>query len=143
MKTRYDKKCEIILNDEVIPLEENRSKITFYNKHKVAIRKIEVDPCAIPQETRCDWLLIRPDDKEFFVELKGSNLKHAFEQIEKSIELIAKDCYVRDKNIYIIISNFPKKKPNTQVERKYFQDKYNAKLMVERTNYIVEDIQTA
>jgi hypothetical protein len=143
MKKRYPDRCEEKVTDEALVLEENRSNITFINKNKDEILKVKVDKCVTFDEVICDWLLIRPDDKEFFIELKGSNIKHAYDQIERSIIKVAKDCYVREKNIYIVMSNYPKKKINTQVKRKYFQDIYKAKLFVERTNYIVKDILTA
>jgi DNA-binding protein YbaB len=132
------KKCEKIITDVEINLSENRSNITFINKNKEDIRKVTVDGCAITQGIRCDWLLIRPDDKEFFVELKGSDLKHAYEQIERSIKQIAKDCYIREKNIYIVMSKYPSKPPALQFMQRYFQDTYKATLMVIETDTIQE-----
>jgi hypothetical protein len=139
---KYPEHCKKIISYPIIVLEEEGRKITFKNNNE-NIRKVRVDDCAIEDGIRCDWLLIRSDNKEFFVELKGKNLEHAFKQIEKSIEKISDNPKKGNKNIYIVISRSPIKSSQIQFKEEYFRKKYNAKKLLIREIMPEIDIQTA
>ena len=79
---RYDKK---------IVLQENKSKITFLNSNQDKILTIKVDGCAIgDNETlRGDYALMPSDEVGIYVELNGSDIVHAVEQIKSTIRLLS------------------------------------------------------
>jgi hypothetical protein len=54
----------------------------FENATRHNIDQIEVDGCAIVDGPRCDWLInVDKTQQSVFVELKGSNVPHAVEQL--------------------------------------------------------------
>lgn len=142
MKKKIPQECvESVIYPKIV-LEENGRKITFKN-NKVKIKKVRVDGCAIKENiVKCDWLLIRPDKKEFFVELKGKNLDHAFKQIELSIKMISDKPKIGI-NIYIVISRSPNTSTQIQVKTDHFRKNYNVKKLLVKENMPEIDIQTA
>lgn len=71
---------------------ENGCKHEAKNPDKKAIRQFKVDGEVFPKghdPERCDWLLL--DDTKgnaYYIELKGSDIPHAIEQIESTIREI-------------------------------------------------------
>ena len=61
------------------------------------VEKIEVDGCVITEGIRCDWL-VRLNDatskEEIYVELKGSDVYHAVEQLQASVERLSAGSWV-------------------------------------------------
>ena len=72
---------------------ENRCSHIAYNPEQKYIRQFKVDGEVLPAGTapqRCDYLLL--DDtthKSYYIELKGSDISTAIEQIESTISLIS------------------------------------------------------
>lgn len=64
------KECTLSSTDSKIKCEENKRKIIFNNKNRYRVEKIIVDGCQITSGIRCDFL-VKHEQKEFFVELKG------------------------------------------------------------------------
>ena len=81
--------CETRTRNRLIVLEEKRSKMTFRNSTRAVVRKVQIVGCAITKGPRCDWLLINRDAIEHYVELKGSNVRYAFKQIETTIRKVS------------------------------------------------------
>jgi hypothetical protein len=77
-------KCEHITQNPIIPLEEKQSKIIFENPAKLEVCVLRVDHTeqaegAIKDGIRCDFALTAEAiEAEFYIELKGSDIKHAF-----------------------------------------------------------------
>lgn len=75
--------------DSNIKFEEQKSKIVFVNRLKKVCLKVDVDGGVIPSaehSLRCDKLLVEKLKPLFcFVELKGVDIEHAIEQLEKSL----------------------------------------------------------
>ncbi len=70
--------------------KENRSEYRGINKKQQSVRLFHVDGGLIRDKAteRCDYLLLNDDLKEaYFIELKSSKLKHAYEQIQQTISL--------------------------------------------------------
>lgn len=62
--------------------QENKRKLTLNNKNKKETERIEVDGKAINTGIRCDYMLkIKADDLDIYIELKGTDLEHAKNQI--------------------------------------------------------------
>lgn len=84
--------CEKTEKHRLIVREEKSKKITFLNKDKSEVNVIEVDGCKIIAGNKCDWLFIEVKNQyEIFVELKGSDIKHACLQIETTIPQLTQD----------------------------------------------------
>lgn len=72
---------------------KSRSEYIYWNKSLDALSKYRVDGCLITDNgSKCDYLLLNITKKvSYFIELKGSNLIKAVEQIDRSIDLLHKD----------------------------------------------------
>lgn len=77
--------CENKVIDSRIVFEEKKSKVTFLNPNGFLQRKIKIDNCVITEGIRCDYLLITDKRLYYFVELKGSDVDHAVEQIAQTL----------------------------------------------------------
>ncbi|NEO65551.1 MAG: hypothetical protein F6J98_36230 [Moorea sp. SIO4G2] len=130
--------CEEYKDDEKIVLKENKSKITFENSKRDKILVIKVDGCAIAdnETKRCDYALVC-SNVEIYVELKGSKILHAVEQIESTIRLLSDNPQKIDKRCFVVFTRFglPKLRTNIQNIKSKFNKNYNATLIVEKTPY--------
>ncbi len=80
--------------DKEIVCRENQSEYRYINNAKQRVAKIRVDGGLILDKNRqkCDWLLVDCDSaRSFFIELKGSNVNKALEQISTSLDLLWSD----------------------------------------------------
>lgn len=72
---------------------ENHCKHIGDNSKEKYIRQIKVDGDVFPpgkQPKRCDYLLLNDTDKvAYYIELKGSDIRTAIEQIDNTVSLIA------------------------------------------------------
>ena len=84
-------------------VEENRSRVVFENARRRTVEQVEVDGCAIVDGPRCDWLInVDNTQQSIFVELKGSNVPHAVEQLTHAHDGLRD---VRKPNVTWIISS--------------------------------------
>lgn len=134
MKIKDD--CIETLKDKKIVCEENKRKITFVNNSRINIEKIKVDGCQIIDGVKCDFL-VRANKHEHFVELKGSDINHAFEQLSRTITLLGKnDC--KKRICYVISSRSPLSAAEIQVLRLKFRKKYSSNLIVKNGSFQTE-----
>ena len=127
--------CETVINDSNIVISDpgsrnNRSKFRLENSKRVSIKVVQVDNCVIKEGIRCDYLLILPSGQEIYVELKGSNVKHAVEQISRSIDLLSCNCHPTLKLCFIASTRCPITSTEMQSLKKKFRQQYNAKLTI-------------
>ncbi|MFQ3575773.1 MAG: hypothetical protein SNJ77_04990 [Cytophagales bacterium] len=92
----YDKCFEIAEQKiKIVTCSDAKSniKFTYENDSLDSLTKYKVDGCLINDEDpKCDFLLLNCTKSiSYFVELKGSDLIKAIEQIESSINLLHKD----------------------------------------------------
>lgn len=130
--------CESVVDYPLITVEEKRSKLTFRNPSRSKVRKIRVDDCVITEGLRCDWLLINHRSVEHFVELKGSDVRHAIQQIEVTIKKIgAKE--VERRHAYIISTQVaPAFRTEVQTRKLQFKKEYNATLTIKNLTHEVD-----
>jgi hypothetical protein len=63
------------------------SKFNAINKSSKMIKGLRVDDCLITDGLKCDYLLIiEAEEKLYFIELKGSDLVKAVDQINTSLD---------------------------------------------------------
>ncbi len=130
MRNKVDA-CIVKTKESNIKFEENQRKIIFQNPSRLVYQKVDVDGCTITGKAiRCDKLLLSSDEQqEYYVELKGTDVKHAISQIEETIKKLGEydDC----RRAYIISTNVaPAFTTYIQMKAKFFKDKFNSLLVV-------------
>jgi hypothetical protein len=128
--------CERRTTDRAIVMRENQSKISFENPQQLEICLLAVDDCAITEGIRCDYAVSGAAiSAEFYIELKGRNIKHAFEQLETTLKQISDDPQRQPKYCFIISTRCPLSGPEIQKMQKLMQQKYNAKLVIKNRQH--------
>jgi hypothetical protein len=123
--------CERITKASIIPLKENQSKIIFENpaQREVCILAVdgEDDNGAIRDGLRCDYALTAENiEEEFYIELKGRDIKHAFKQLVATIEKISEDPQRQAKYCFVIASRCTVASNEIQMMRTQMRKKYIA-----------------
>lgn len=78
--------CVTETKDPVIKFQEKKSRILFQNSDRRLYYRIQVDGCALRDGAKCDNMLCSADgQEERYVELKGSDVPHAIEQLRSTI----------------------------------------------------------
>jgi len=109
--------------DTKIVLQENKNKITFLNPNQDKILTIKVDGCVISdnETLRCDYALMPSDEVEIYVELKGSDIVHAVEQIKSTIRLLSDNPQKIKKLCFVVSTRVPKQTTNIQQLQSQFK----------------------
>ena len=129
-----DKFSEKINYKNILIEEKKSSKIIFTNENLIELTKVQVDGCLDIQGVKCDWLLIINEPYiEIYIELKGSDVEHAFDQIENTMKVVSINYKTVVKYCYIITTRCPINSAQIQVKAKSFRNKYNAVLKVKKT----------
>jgi hypothetical protein len=97
----------------------------FLNPDKRIIERIRIDGCLAPaRQTAADFMVSMPSIVDVIVELKGTDLRRAFEQVEATINFLndRKKMQRRPPNspaigILIVCSEYPSKNPRIQRKR--------------------------
>lgn len=131
-------RCVYKTTDSKIKFEENKRVIVFENPRHCVFMRVQVDGCAIKEGLRCDNLLISEDESsEYFVELKGTDIAHALQQLSVSIERLGQNS--SDRHCYIVSTN---QAPafNTMVQRakQKFLKEYKSELLLKEKRLSVK-----
>ncbi|OQX98215.1 MAG: hypothetical protein B6I24_05955 [Bacteroidetes bacterium 4572_128] len=109
-KKKSSKKQRKYISEEVkkeIVFKEKQSKFTIKNYGEKTIYKITVDGGFIKENNikKCDFVFIVCEKNDFyFLELKGANIRKAYEQIKSTIDFFIKKIEkIEKKNIFAII----------------------------------------
>jgi len=118
--------------DKKIVLQEKKSKITFLNPNQDKILTIKVDGCEISdnETLRCDYALMPSDEVKIYVELKGSDIVHAFKQIESTIRLLSDNPQKIKKLCFVVSTSVPIYTTTRQKLEIQFKKKFNASFRV-------------
>ena len=121
-----------ITTDSNIKFEENKRKINFLNPNRHTYKKIQVDGGAIKDTkiSKCDNLLVSDDEREErYVELKGTDVLHAIDQLETTIRELGE--YKDNRHAYVVGTNVAPAY-NTEIQKKalLFRKNYNSELLV-------------
>ena len=128
----YKDKCTLLSTDSKIKCEENNRKITFINSKRESVRIITVDGCQITEGVRCDYLIVH-NKTEYFIELKGEDIKHAFEQLINSIKILGTSDSTARKS-YVISSRSPLISAEIQNIKLKFKRQYKSELIVKNNS---------
>lgn len=116
--------------DANIVFEQNRRRVCFYNPNRQICKCVQVDGCAITEGIRCDNMLTSHDERcEYFVELKGTDVKHAIEQLRVSIQTLGE--FTDDRSAYVVSTNVaPALTTTIQRAKRDFRTKLQAELII-------------
>lgn len=129
--------CITETRERNIKFEENKRKIIFHNPSSSPYKKVKVDGCAITAGLKCDNLLVSDDEhSEYYVELKGTDVMHAVDQLENTIQKIGE--FDDDRHSYIICTNVsPKCRTEIQKKQKHFRKSYKSELLIKEKQHTV------
>ena len=124
--------CEEYSCDPKIVLKENKSKINFLNPNQDKILTIKVDGCVISdnETLRCDYALMPSDEVEIYVELKGSDIVHAVEQIKSTIRLLSDNPQKIKKLCFVVSTSVPAYTTTIQKLKLQFKNNFNASFYI-------------
>lgn len=116
--------------DANIVFEQNRRRVCFYNPNRQICKCVQVDGCAITVGIRCDNMLTSHDERcEYFVELKGTDVKHAIEQLRVSIQTLGE--FTDNRSAYVVSTNVaPALTTTIQRAKRDFRTKLQAELII-------------
>ncbi len=85
----YGNSCSQEVTHKRILFEENKRKFIGYNPDEKTVIRSIIDGCLITTGIRCDFLLVEKEKHlGCFIELKGSDIDHALEQLMATINQI-------------------------------------------------------
>ena len=116
--------------DANIVFEQNRRRVCFYNPNRQICKCVQVDGYAITEGIRCDNMLTSHDERcEYFVELKGTDVKHAIEQLRVSIQTLGE--FTDDRSAYVVSTNVaPALTTTIQRAKRDFRTKLQSELII-------------
>ena len=131
--------CDFCDTRKNIPFRDkgNRQEYRILNQNENIICKIRVDDCLIIDGNKCDYLAIECYKKEnqtiinslYFIELKGSDLIHALNQIEATIKHQKIKKFInQDYNIYARVVLNKQRTPDIRSSQKIKFEKMIKKL---------------
>ena len=128
-------KCVKVTNNKIISFKEQKSSFVLNNQKSRDIEIHHVDGCVITNGIRCDWMVIdKQSEREIYIELKGTDLDHAFDQLKETIRKLTKD----PKNIkraLIICTRSPMSSSQIQIMQKSIFQSHRAKLDVKTSEH--------
>ena len=128
-------KCEEKVSQKKIVLSERKAKLIFLNNSKMTHRKIKIDNCVITDGLRCDYLFITDKNSEYYIELKGSDVKQGIKQLERTIEYIQSSN--RSKRTAVIIYNLRCPITTTEIQnyKKIFKVRFKISLEIKKSGH--------
>jgi len=125
-----------------ISVEEKKKIYSARNKNQNEVCLIRIDDCLIEEGNKCDYLLLNCDSKvSYFIELKGKDMLHAVEQIDRSIDLLINKISEYAVNARIVLKKVypPDLKSNKYKKLEKKLKKYKGTLL-KHENILEEDI---
>jgi len=120
-------RCIESLSHSKIKVHDRGTNVSavFLNPERRIVQRIRVDGCLAPAgQTAADFLVSLPSIVDVIVELKGTDLRRALEQVEATVEFLQNRKNFQKKppnspltGILIICSEYPSKNPRIQRKR--------------------------
>lgn len=120
-------RCIESLSHSKIKVHDKGTNVSaiFLNPEKRTVERIRIDGCLAPtQQKSADFLISVPSVVDVIVELKGTDLRKAFEQVEATVEFLQQrknmqKCPPNSQviGILIICSEYPGSNPRIQRKR--------------------------
>lgn len=139
MKT-LNPECVRTSKDKIIALKDPKggsSKARFLNPNRREVEEVIVDECAITEGVRCDFLLnIREINASYFVELKGSQIQKAFDQLSRSHKVLSQGL---EKSVTWVVSSskVPRLGPKIQRLKRLAKKEHHATLVIKNSPVVI------
>jgi hypothetical protein len=127
------KRCSDKRKDLQIVVEENGRKFRIINAGRENINTVRVDSCLIDDKRqRCDFLfeIGKSCYCVVYLELKGSDVEHAFKQLVATMGYLSTRHRVSTKICHIVASRVPRAGPKVQTLQLNMARKHRALLYV-------------
>lgn len=119
--------CRTIKNGLRIPVCENKRSFVFLNPGRESHELVQVDGCAIKIGLRCDWAMLLSSGREVYIELKGTDLNHAYDQVVATVPKISKNLKSAEKVFCLIGTRIPEEDTSGQRMRLLLKKKFGIK----------------
>jgi len=128
------------VSDPIITFREKGRCIRFMNPRRLAHIKVHVDDAGVAVAPRCDFLLTSGDERiEYFVELKGTDIRHAIEQLRNSITCIGE--FTDHRHAYVVGTNLaPALRTDVQKAKLEFMRKLKSTLDIKERSADVSTV---
>ena len=125
--------CISETTDSIIRFQEKRSVIRFHNPERHTYKRIQVDGCAIHDGEKCDNMLCSADEcEERYVELKGSDIPHAIEQLRATITRLGE--FDNKRHAYVVCTKVaPQITTTIQRAKVEFLRRFKSELIIKET----------
>jgi|SRR5665213_3891123 len=138
MKSPDGRECSTFRRHKRIALSGKKTTtLYFLNATERLVEQIEVDGCAITAGKRCDWLIRLNDDvskEEIYVELKGSKVYDAVEQLQATMRQLSANRTQFSKRCLVVIARSPMTGTDVQKYKVQFQRLFNSHFDLVRNN---------
>ena len=109
--------CVQSKSDVYIKLKQNRAELTIVNPQRRLVEIGYVDDCLIVGgHERCDYYVQPSSNLIFFIELKGSNVKKAVNQIISTVRILKEKSHMNKVGV-IVCSKSPKQGTDFQIAK--------------------------
>ena len=109
-------KCTVSCKDSLIVIQEKKRRAVFRNLEKTDYKVTRIDDCLVKDGVKVDYLVNKVGVASVLVELKGSDVDHACDQLEATVRhpLVAPLLEARI-GFVIVCSRYPR--IDTKVQR--------------------------
>jgi len=123
-------KCSKDIKKKIIAVSENTRKFEIRNDNSRSVNKVRVDGCLIDDNReRCDYLF-EIDKLVIYVELKGSDIQKAYNQLIATIGYCKHRHDKSVKECYIVASRVPRAGTDIQTLKKKMANTHKIQLFV-------------
>lgn len=79
-------RCTEVVSHSSVKVEENKSRVVFKNPDRTEFAISKIDGCLVTNGVRADYLVTKGVTASVLVELKGTDVAHACDQLLSSVE---------------------------------------------------------
>jgi len=128
-------RCQQILTDSRIKVEESGRKAIFLNAGREEYIRTQIDGCLLNGARACDWAVSKPDLGDVLVELKGVNVSHAIDQLEAGAHYwLGSGLATEHLGMLIVCAQYPRMSTQVQRAQARFKKLFRAPLKVSSRN---------
>lgn len=138
--------CSEATTDSVVKVSEPKSRsATFKNSSREKFFRIRFDGCVQKNERAADWILEKQDVGRLVIELKGTDVSHAIEQVRATLY------YLKQRKLLdapagglVVCSQFPKVRTRVQLGMLSIKREFGSPLrvLVNARDLVFEDFLT-
>lgn len=103
--------CSEETTDSKVKVSEGGKQAVFKNPQRRKYVRVRVDGCLICQSRACDWM-VQYRDGSVLVELKGSDVGKAYEQIAATLQYLRAHSMITDRVAALVVCRGPKRHPS-------------------------------